>query len=377
MNIFRRMAVAGLIAGAWMASSSAWADTVYLKDGREVEGTVVEDNANTVAVKLASGATKSFRRADVDTVVYSRREKREPKLVEAPPAEKPADPKAGDTKTAAKDDTKDPKAKDGKKDGKDGKTDEKTAEGEEKDDWSPPPGLSNFPDRAKRMSPEKEKAFMAALEKFDSEDEAKRTEAKAELAALGAEALPYFVAGIWHSNVSARTACMNLVGQMNGRFAIKHVIEVFYAAMPEEGRAATYQVPFIRAIMTTLPGISGQTFISVEAKSELVQDGLKKYIEWYNSNFDRLPPQLGEKKIEATDPEYTEKLKKARALELKKKSWPRPPMPADMAAGTSKDGSPPKPAMPPGAGERPIDQAYKDTYKKVDREDALKRPQDK
>jgi len=366
-NFIRRIAMVGLVAGAGLGfSGAAFADTVYLKDGREIEGTVTEDNNNTVSVKTAGGATKSFRRSDVDTVVYQRKGAAAAKPVEPPPVvdRRPAAPDRQDV--AGKPEKKDAEKKDPKATGE---TQDETAAADEKDDWTAPPGLSNFPDRAKRMSKEKEKTFMDALEKVASSDEAKKTEGKAELKDLGAEGLPYFVAGVQHASVDARTACMTLVGQMNGRFAVKHVIEVFFAAMPEEGRAATYQVPFIRAAIGTLSAISGQSFISVEPKSEMVQDGLKKYIEWYNANFDRLPPQLGEKKIDATDPDYTAKLKKARTLNLARKSWPRPEMPADVAGGNE--------GVPPGAAERPADEAYRDTYKKVDRGDALKRPQDK
>ncbi len=394
---------------ASVAAACCWpcrADTVYLKNGNEVEGTVLEDNNNTVVIKQRNGVSRSFRRTDVDTVVYDRRITTQPAAPsESPRADGPAskapaaevkptpeskldpkanpksdpkvDAKAANVKPGVKPDDKAPVALDEAK-----KADDKTAQESGKgakenkeEEWVAPPGLPGFPKKAKRLGKLKEDAFMAALEKLAGKDEAVRRAAKDEIAELGADVLPYLVAGIQHVNVDARTTCMALLGQLNGRSAVKAAIEVFYSAMPDEGEAATYQVPFIRAIKTTLPAISGQTFITVEPDKSMVQDGLKRYIAWYNENFDRLPPQLGEEKIEPTDPDYAGKLKKARALTLAKKVWPRPTMPTDMVSSGNKNND--RPAVPSGAGERPADQAYKDSYGKVGREDALKRPQDK
>ena len=61
-----------------------------------------------------------------------------------------------------------------------------------------------------------------------------------------------------HANVDARTACMSLIPTMDGKRAIKQTIEVFYAAMPNEGRCACYQVQFIDKIRETLTAITGQ-----------------------------------------------------------------------------------------------------------------------
>jgi hypothetical protein len=161
---------------------------------------------------------------------------------------------------------------------------------------------------------------------------------------------------------------MTLVGQLNGRSAVKHVIEVFYSAMPDTGEAATYQVPFIRAAKATLPAITGQSFINVEADKSLVQDGLKKYIEWYEKNYDRLAPQLGEQEIEPTDPEYDKKLAAARKLKLAKKSWPRPPLPADIVSSPSN-----KPRPMEKDVIRENDRNYGNSIPKLNRDDALKR----
>jgi hypothetical protein len=379
---FKRIAAIGLFAGGLLCGT-LHADTVYLKNGTEVEGTVVEDNARTVSVRTASGATKSFRRAEVESVVY------ENKLAKAKPAEVPTvpgpatggpdKPKGDDSKGAAGKVEGGGKPADVKKDDKGGDTKKEgdAKKGEDaKDDWTPPEGISGFPDHAKRMSKDKEKQFLDALEQLASGDEGQRTQGRATIGGLGADALPYVVTGIQHANVDARSICMSFIGQFGGKSATKQVIEVFYSAMPETGAPATWQVPFIREIKNTLASITGQSYITVEPKSVMVQNGLKQYIEWYNTNIETLPSQLGEKKLDQTAPDYVEKLKAERALKLAKKSWPAPAQPSDYVGGPNKSGAPDKPAIPPGGGERDVDKEYKDSYKKVDRGDALKRPQD-
>jgi hypothetical protein len=48
------------------------ADTVFLNDGTEVEGTIVESNDHTVVIRQSNGAVRSIRKSDVDTVVSSK-----------------------------------------------------------------------------------------------------------------------------------------------------------------------------------------------------------------------------------------------------------------------------------------------------------------
>lgn len=49
--------------------ATAFADTVFLKSGIEVEGTVTEETRDTVQIRTSSGGMRSFRRSDVDAVV--------------------------------------------------------------------------------------------------------------------------------------------------------------------------------------------------------------------------------------------------------------------------------------------------------------------
>ena len=320
------------------------ADTVFLKNGTELDGEVLEDTDAAVVLKQRNGVTRSLRKADVETIVRERKVPSLPALKTAP-----SGPEAGEAKPQT-----------------DAKPDDKA-----KEEWAPPAGLPGFPKNAKRMAKDKEEAFLAALEQLANPDEGKRQASKAQIADMGAEVLPYLAAGTYHVNVDARSACLYLIGQLSGRSAVKQVIEVFYAAMPETGEAATYQVPFIRAIKETLPAITGESINFGEPRMTLVQDSLKAYVDWYNANYDRLPPQLGDPVIEPTDPEYGKKLKEARKLNLVKREWPRPPMPTDIIGGPVKNND--RPDVTSDSLERPADKAFKDTIPKVKTEDTFKR----
>ena len=66
------------------------ADTVYLTDGTEANGTIIEENASTVVLRLDNGTLRSYRRDDVDVIVH---EKKAPGA-QAAPNNEPVEPAA-------------------------------------------------------------------------------------------------------------------------------------------------------------------------------------------------------------------------------------------------------------------------------------------
>ena len=126
----------------------------------------------------------------------------------------------------------------------------------------------------------------------------------------------------------------------------------------------------------TLPIITGQTFITVQSRDSLVQQGLKGYIDWYNANFQSLPPQLGEKKFDKTDADYVKKVAESRKLKLQKRDFPSPPAPSDLQSTPNKVNN--RPPLNETTAQRESDKNYaKDFNNRVGRDDPLKRPQDK
>lgn len=381
--------LATLAAGvlAFCVAPACLADTVFLKNGDEVNGKIVEEGDNAIVIKEEpSGRLLSISRAKIDVIVYDKKPGPETLVAKAPepapaaPTEtskpstdvkkegekKTAEPKEGAKTTEGEKKTGD--KKEGEKTGEgDKKEGEKTGEGENKEgDKKEGDKKEGEKKEVKKNRPdytaEEKKKFEELMQALDTDDPNARASAQSELGALGTKAIAAIVDGLQHKRVEARASCATLLSQMNARNAVKQLIEVLYAALPEKGEAATYQVVFIRALKVALASTTGQSFITVEADKPLVQDGLKKYIAWYNENFDRLPPQIDEELIEPTDPDYMKKLKEQRALKLEKKEWPKPPLSVENSIGVRK--------TPEAPLQRGPDVDYEKGLPKTDRERA-------
>lgn len=196
-------------------------------------------------------------------------------------------------------------------------------------------------------------AAQDAIERLGSTDPARRAKARSDLMVWGRPIVPVLIEGLYAQNPLARTNCAALLGDMNAQNAVKYLIEAFYSAMPDYGEAATYQRTFVRSLKDALEKTTGQFFIRVEARSPLMQEGLKDYIRWYNENIDRLPRQAGEPRILETDPAYLMKIRALRQLVLRKHGWARPPLSVEHAIGESRT-----PDGAPVQLERPADAEY-------------------
>src|ERR1043165_1892743 len=73
--------MAALLCLGWTTSSRA--DTVFLNNGVELNGTIVHQDEQTIVIRTASGKTQSIRRGDVDTII---REKAKVAIKEEPAA---------------------------------------------------------------------------------------------------------------------------------------------------------------------------------------------------------------------------------------------------------------------------------------------------
>ncbi len=404
--------------GRWLSGSvlvgamlGCRADTIFLTDGREINGTITSEDQQTIVIKTTRGVSRSIRRAEIDTVVRDKAKavvKDEPKSVVGPPppiggpaGTKPVAPQTGvvpaaapltgatvklppipntaasvnpATPDAASDNATSPKivavpsALTNPKPG--------TATG--------PIPIGGFPENSKRMTARKEALFADAMDAIKAGarnlEDASREAAISDIRALGSDAIPYLWAGVQSENVDVRTVSMKLIGQLSGRTCIKRVLETFYMTMPEASAAAIWNVPFVDETIKTMTSITGQSFVNVEARRVGVQDGLKKYIEWYKTNFKALPKQIGEPELDANDPGFDTKLATLRELKLVKREWPRVEtvLPADLVAGPNKT-APEKPAEPIANDvERKGDKKFGNSIPTVaDEGSALKRPNDK
>jgi hypothetical protein len=365
--------------------SVARGETIFLKDGEEVIGQIIERTTGAIVVKeFRTGVLRTIRRSEIDLILDTpapiAQQKVVPTAVPVPvpaKAEEPkkGEPKKGETKTAegTKKTEGEPKkgetktAEGEKKTEGETKTAEgekktegetKTAEGEKKTEGAPAEA-----EKKADVPPELRQVFDDAMVDMDTDDPDKRGEAKRRLEKEGEVIIPVLVEGLNHKRTEARAAVADLLGEMNARNTVKQLVESFYAALPDSGRPAYYQTVYIRALGAALAKLTGETYITTEAKNELVQNACKQYIDWYNANYDRLPKQVGEPDIKATDPDYVKKLKEARQLKLAKRDWPTPVSPAVIATGDEKSAK-----LPPEAPtETKTDIEFGKSIPKVDR----------
>ena len=410
----QRWMMSALLCGAG-AMGCCRADTIFLNDGREVNGTIVNEDPQTVVIKTTRGSTRSIRRSEIETIVREKLkvvEKEIPKtLVVTDPAPilpvRPGAPNtAGEVVGRKPPAPVTPVAPVGPQarvknnvSSPDGVASTPAVSPQQVAPPGPPPSnpvvnapptstrdlassgenpMPGFPEYSKRMSVRKEALLRDALDTikvaWKNPEDTTRAGALSDIQALGSEVIPYLWAGIQNDDAEVRAACMKLIGVMNGRTCTKRVIETFYMTMPEASIAATWNVPFVDEMIKTVSSITGQTFITVEARRLGVQDGLKKYIDWYKLNFKSMPRQIGEPELDPNDPMYDSKLTALRELKLSKREWSHAgSLPTDLVAGPSKD-SPAKGPTPDI--EREVDKKYGDTVPTVSDDKALKRSVD-
>lgn len=395
-NSFQRWMLSALMCGVG-AMGLCRADTIFLTDGREVSGTIVNEDNQTVVIKTTRGTTRSIRRAEIETIVREKAkvvEKAIPKTVDATnapvvPVKPGAPPTSGDivgskpiAPVTPSETSKTPDAGVSSKEAPSSPIVNAPPTSTRDLATSTENPMPGFPEGAKRMSSRKEALFRDAMETIKASsknlEDASRGAAISDIQALGSEAVPYLWAGVQNDNAEVRTACMKLIGVMNGRTCTKRVIETFYMTMPESSAAAIWNVPFVEETIRTVTSITGQSFVTVEARRVGVQDGLKKYLEWYKDNFKTIPRQIGEPEIDPNDKDYESKLTKARELKLSKREWAHAgELPASQVAGPNKT-APEKPPTPViKDAEREADKKYAQTVPTVDDDKALKRPTDK
>ena len=62
------LSVCAIEAGLWLGGGALWADTITLKNGNRIQGTVIRETADEVVVDLGAG-TMTFQRGEIDTLV--------------------------------------------------------------------------------------------------------------------------------------------------------------------------------------------------------------------------------------------------------------------------------------------------------------------
>lgn len=368
------------------AHTASAEDFVVLDDGTEVHGTIQEETASALTIKETdSGQIRSVRK---DRCVMIQREQKAA-IQDVQPVVRVAASASSETASSGKKEGEGDQA--GKKEGEGGEAEKKEGEGGEEGDAGEAKEGEEGEEGGEKSADKKGKegdaktdangwpildekvkaAYDEAFAKIDSDNPADRSAGKAELSALGKDIIPELIKGLNHVRSETRGICAELLGDFSARNAAKAMVESFYANMPDKGACAWYVRTYINSLKSALPKVTGQSYIGVESRSPLVQDALKQYVDWYNTNYDRLPPQVGEEMVDPTDPEYMDKIKKARELQLVKRSWPRPAASSELDSETADSSSGENKGYPKEASRNADKKwAEKEYGGKVDRESA-------
>ena len=156
-----------------------------------------------------------------------------------------------------------------------------------------------------------------------SPDESVREQALAQLRDIGKRALPVLADRLTDTDHAIRFQVSKLFLDMKPKEAIKAMIEAMYAASPEQGGAPQYLEYYLRHIQLALrdaTGVSAAYNPLAATQAGVVQ----QYVDWYNENWDKLPPQVTDPPLDKDDPDYQTKFKEARALKLTRRTL-RPP----------------------------------------------------
>ncbi|MBN1808663.1 MAG: HEAT repeat domain-containing protein [Planctomycetes bacterium] len=161
------------------------------------------------------------------------------------------------------------------------------------------------------------KSFLALLK---DPDEGVRAQGAAALAGMGNAAVPYLVEALGDKNNAYRYQVSKVLYEIRPRQAIKPMLEAMYAASPEQGPAPHFLQQYLVNLRNTLRATTGQQF-NYQPDLASQAAAMKKWVEWYEKNWEKLPEQMTDPKIEKDDPEYKKKFEEGRKLNLARRAF--------------------------------------------------------
>lgn len=136
--------------------------------------------------------------------------------------------------------------------------------------------------------------------------------------------------GLYNAIPSVRTRAAQLLGEQGGQKAIKPLIEAFYSAASPT--IAPYQVQYVETLANQLARLTGQDYYFYARRTARAPEIAAGMLDWWNSNWQNVPPQLGEPKLDPTRRDYAELLRKVRTLNLIHRDFPGANLPPEVAA---------------------------------------------
>jgi hypothetical protein len=201
-------------------------------------------------------------------------------------------------------------------------------------DVTPPPPALPFPRTEAEINRLREAIPMLS----DSADPSDRTQAIETLHSAGDPGLAILVEdGLYNAIPSIRTRAADLLGTWGGQRVLKPLIEAFYsAAYPT---LPSYQIDYVQTLAGQLSRLTNQDFYFYARRSARAPEVAAAMISWWDQNWDRVPPQLGEPELDPTHSGYKEMLKIERSLALIHRDFAGSNLPPEIAG-------PPQPNSP-------------------------------
>ncbi len=304
-------AALALVAGASFGAEARVMDLVRLLNGRTIEGDVTEETKKYILLRF-EGGTLRIERSDIFTI-----EKDRPVADWEMEMRRRARLKADDLAKAAL----------AEREGAGGEETDFEEEGAE-----PAENVDN-----RRSKAEEVKRLKRLVEDMASPDADTRDVARQLLAREGVKAVPVLARALSHQSTFVRTAAARILGNVRARAAVRDMLVALRSSVPDRGKVRPWQRGFVKAVRDSLRRVTGRSF-GLRPRGSAQGKAAVEWIEWWDGVPSADDPeaapqgayaewdtrQVGEKKMDEKDPEYAQRLAKARQIGNKRNSYRRP-----------------------------------------------------
>jgi hypothetical protein len=304
-------AALALVAEASLGEEAGVLDLVRLRNGRTLEGDVIEEEKEYIILRF-EGGTLRIERADIFTI-----EKDRPvadwELEMRRRARLEADELAKATLAQLE-------------------GDEGEEAGFEEEETAPVEDVDSG-----RTKAEETNRLKRLIEDMASDDVDTRDVARQLVEREGMKAVPLLAQALSHQSTFVRTSAARILGGLRARAAVRDMLVALRSSVPDRGRARPWQRGFVKALRDGLRRITGQSF-GLRPRGANQGKAVAQWIEWWDgspsTDDPEAPPrgayadwdtrQVGEEKLDEKDPDYARKLAKARRVGTRQYSYRRP-----------------------------------------------------
>ena len=192
---------------------------------------------------------------------------------------------------------------------------------------APPEVTLPLPDAAEQARLQDAIDSLRAEESFDT-----RAVAEATLNTAGDGGLAVLASyGLNHPRPSVRTESARLLASYGGPRVLKYLIEAFWSASVSP--TPPYQLAYVKTLSIWISRLTGADFTVYVWRTTEAPQLADDMVAWWNANLLKLPPQMGEPRIDPLSANYRDNLRSMRALNLEKRRYADSTVPAELLGG--------------------------------------------